>query len=144
MVLIENPGWSADPQQNSLWILEPRWRFTCIQRGGRHFASTGVFSTADVPRNTALNSCASFPVRKPHWKEDKDVGKGWGESRMEGWAHAIFLPWAKLLWQFVTNVCKTANKPEAAKQKQEENPPLQFSHPGVPPWDRRVLRDCDK
>lgn len=112
--------------------------------GGRHFTRTGVFSTADVPRNMALNSCAPFPARKPHQKEDKDVRKSWGETRMEGWAHAIFLQWTKLLWQFLANICKTTNKPDAAKQKQEKNPSLQFSHPGVPPWDRRVLRDWDK
>lgn len=86
MVLIENPGWSADPQQNSLWILELRWCFTCIQRGQKHFTRTGVFSTIDVPRIMALNSCAPSPIpaspirtktrmlekadRRPEWRAE--------------------------------------------------------------------------
>lgn len=79
--------------------------------------NSGLFN---VPRNVSLKS-SLFPMRRPHQKGDKDIGKVWDETEMEGWALNIFLQWAKL-------------------QKQEKNPPFQFSHPGVPLWDRRRMR----
>lgn len=78
MVLIENPGWSLDPLQNSVWILDLRWRSTCIQAediSQEQGAFQLLMSLEMYHWKTFLSSPCGGPLRKETRILEKSEGR---------------------------------------------------------------------